>query len=222
MSKIVYINNKTYNLPLQGENAPWGEEQADIINAIIDALNTLQGPDDIIETSETILNTSGAKEIITFHFNSSTVRSFEAPYNISRRITKEITSYTGNGVTTIVVLSYNHNLNNGDTVTITDTSNIDSTFVITRINATSFSILSTFNGSDVGGKFDIELVESGVLSGNYSLQGWVLAQRRLGDAKVEFDINSSGTITYNPEVLSGEVGSHASLLKFFAKSIISV
>lgn len=222
MSKLVEIGNKTYNLPLQGENAPWGEEQSDIINAIIESLNTLQGPDDIIETSETILNTTGAKEIISFHFNSVNVRSFEAPYNISRTIDKEITSYSGNGVTTIVVLSYNHDLKNNDIITITGTGgDIDGTFTITKIDATSFSILSTYNGSDIDGEFEIELLESGVLSGNYSIQGWVLAQRKLGDAKVTLDINSSGTVTYNPDVLSGQVGSHSGLLKFFAKSVLN-
>jgi len=230
MAKQVNIANSSYLLPLQGENSSdkgskrsWGENLSDIIDALITVVNTLQGPDDIPESSEPILNTAGVKDIVSFHFNSSSVKSFEASYNVSRLITKEIASYSGDGSLATVSLSYNHDLKNGDLVTITGTGDIDVTGLpITKVNATSFTVSSGFTGGPVllTGQFQIELIESGIIMGNYSQNGWGLGQVVIDNARLIFDIDNNGTITYENEILDGV--SPEGLIKFVAKSLISI
>lgn len=221
MAKTVTIGGTTYQLPLNNQNPAWGEEMTDIIDALITQVNNLQGPNDIVESSATILNTSGAKEITPFTFDSVNVRSFEATYNVSRAMTKDITSYSGDGATTTVVVSGNHDIFTGDTITISGTGDIDGTFAITRVDDTTFTISSAFNGASTGGQFNIELVESGVILGNYGLQGWHISRFRNGNARIDFDITTSGTITYTPDVLTVATGTHTGLIKYLAKTVLN-
>ena len=92
--KDVTIGTESYKLPLAGQNPPWGEELSDIIQALIDAANVSQGPNDITESSATILNTSGVKNILGLLFNPSQVRSSEVSYNAARSITKNINRFS--------------------------------------------------------------------------------------------------------------------------------
>jgi hypothetical protein len=232
MSIPINIGNNSFSLPKQGE-APndkgskraWGENLSDIIQALTDIVNTLQGPDDIPESAENLLNTAGAKEIVSFHFDSNSVRSFEASYNISRKITKKIVSWSGDGAFITVTVDTIHNLRNGDVVTISGVGNVavDGVRTITKLNTTQFKFSSATIGSasSLDGSMIVELLEAGTLIGRYGLQGWELSQTYVGDSQVEFDVNGSGTVTYNPVVLLGKAGTYSGLIKFLAKSILN-
>jgi hypothetical protein len=235
MGKIVTIGQSNFDLPNQGtqpsdkgSKRSWGENLSDIIDALITVVNTLQGPDDVPETAEVILNTSGTKQLVSFHFNSTSVRSFEASYNISRTITKEIFSFTGDGINPTVIITggasaYNHDLKNGQLITISGTGiiGLDANHYITKFpgDDTKFTIPLLYNGTETLGQFRIELIESGDLLGNYSQDGWQLAQTKIDDAKIVLDLDATGTVTYSVEVLDGI--SPEGLIKFIAKSLLS-
>lgn len=224
--KEVTVGNETYQLPLAGASASWGEELSDLIDAMVNALNIVQGPQDIQETAATILNTSGAKDITGLAFNTSTLRSAEISYNLSRKITKAIADIpTGTGVQTITC-DDEHNLFTGQTITIASsnsTPSIDGVYTITKTGAKTFTIdygAVTVTVAGTSGAFDVELLENGTWYVNYGLQGFsmVLIGDDVGAAKVELDIGDSGQATYNPTVLEGT--GHVGLIKFIAKALL--
>ena len=224
--KDVTVGNETYQLPLAGASAPWGEELSDLIDAMVDSLNITQGPQDIQETASTVLNIAGAKDITGLAFSTSTIRSVEISYNLSRQVTKAISDIpTGTGVQTITVSTV-HDLYTGDNITISASDSIpviDGVYPVTRIDSTTFSI--DYGATVVGtpgtsGAFNVELLESGVWMANYGQQGWSMTEIgvNVGMAQVEFDITSSGQATYNPTVLTGT--GHVGLVKFIAKALL--
>lgn len=224
--KEVTIGNETYQLPLPGASAPWGEEFSDLIDALVNGLQIVQGPQDIQETSATILNTSGAKNITGLAFNTSTIRSVEISYNLSREITKTISTIpTGTGVIQITT-SDKHDLFTGDILTIdgsNSTPSINGTYTITRVDDNNFTIdIGAVQVTIAGttGTFLVQLIESGTIIANYGIQGWSFTQfgDNIGSAKVVFDIGSSGQATYNPAVLEGT--GHVGLVKFIAKALL--
>jgi len=227
MSKQITIGTETYNLPESGENPPWGEELSDIIEALSESVNTIQGPNDITETSISLLNTSGAKNITGLAFNPSQVRSVEISYNISRTITKTISTIpTGTGVIQLDCTTA-HNLFTGDTFTISgsnSTPSIDGVYTITKIDSDSFTIdIGSTNITVAGtsGTFPVELVESGIILVNYGQQGWAFSQERVDNpsALVELSVLSTGQFQYNPTVLTG--ASYVGVMKFMAKALIT-
>lgn len=65
-----------------------------------------------------------------------------------------VTGTTGNGVNPIVVTSASHGLTTGTLVTIASVggnTNANGTFVVTRINANTFSVVATGNGAYTSG-----------------------------------------------------------------------
>ena len=56
MSKQLTIAGTVYNFPVAGESPNWGAEATETISAIVDALNSLLGPGDILQTTESIQN----------------------------------------------------------------------------------------------------------------------------------------------------------------------
>ena len=224
--KEVTVGNETYQLPLSGSGAPWGEELSDLINALVNAMNIVQGPQDIQETSATVLNTSGLKDITGLAFNVSTLRSAEISYNLSRKTTKAISAIpTGTGVIQIDCLT-THDLFTGDSITISDSDStpaIDGVYVVTKINANSFTIdigVASVTVAGIAGAFDVQLVESGVWQLNYGQQGFSMSLSGvdIGAAQVVLDITSSGQAQYNPVVLEGT--GHVGLIKFVAKALL--
>lgn len=224
--KSVTVGNETHNLPLAGSSAPWGEELSDLIDALVNAVNIVQGPQDIQETAATILNTAGAKDITGLAFNTSTIRSVEISYNVSRKITKAIADIpTGTGVQTITCTD-DHDLFTGQSITIASsnsTPSIDGVYTITKTGAKTFTIdygATTVTVAGTAGSFDVELLESGIWLANYGLQGWEMTEygNNVGAAKVVFDIGASGQATYNPTVLEGT--GHVGLVKFIAKALL--
>ena len=222
--KTVSIGSEQYQLPLQGANGPWGEELSSLLEGMVDSINTTNGAADITETSATIANTSGAKDIQGLAFDPANVRSAEISYNITRTITKAISSIpTGTG-TLQVTFSDKHNLFTGDTATLAGTDStpsINGTYTVTKISDYIIEITIgtpvTVSGST--GTCSVQLVESGVLFINYSTQGWVV--EREGPAKqafVDIDFTAGGQGQYNPTILEGT--SHVGLMKFVAKALL--
>ena len=222
--KQVTIGSETFQLPIQGSSAPWGEELSDLIEAMVDSINTTNGAADITETSATILNTAGFKDIQGLAFDPTKVRSAEISYNISRTTIKTISSIpTGTG-TIQIDCSDNHNLFTGDSIIISSsnsTPSIDGTYTVTKVDANSFtiSIANPVTVSGNAGTFPVQLVESGTLIINYGQQGWEVARYRQGEAYVDIDYTTAGQAQYNPTVLDGT--GHTGLIKFIAKALLN-
>ena len=85
MSKPLTIGSETFDFPLQGENAGWGEQVTDWATAVTDALSTVQGPADILLTSANIINNQSTfVNINGFSFSTATVDAFTAQYYVLR------------------------------------------------------------------------------------------------------------------------------------------
>jgi|688.fasta_scaffold526241_3 hypothetical protein len=102
MSKPLTIGSETFDFPLQGENAGWGEQVTDWATAVTDALSTVQGPADILLTSANIINNQSTfVNINGFSFSTATVDSFTAQYYVLRSTVspaaKKVESGTING-----------------------------------------------------------------------------------------------------------------------------
>lgn len=223
--KSVTLGNETYQIPQSGCNPPWGEELSDLLDALVEVANLTSGIADITETSATILNTSGEKDITGLAFDPAKVRSAEISYNISRTITKTISTIpTGSGTIQIDCANV-HDLHTGDVITIAgsdSTPSINGQYTITKVDAHSFTIPIgtpvTVAGST--GTFQVELVESGSIMLNYGQQGWSMSMfgDDVGNTQVLIDFNTSGQGRYTPTVLEGI--NHSGLMKFIAKSLL--
>ena len=216
------IGGSTYNIPNQGENPAWGEEQHDALVALFDEVNGIVGPNDIAETSATIVNVGGVENIVGLKFAIATVRSAEISYNISRKITKSISSTSDVGGTEILVTcAQAHNLFTDDSVTIAATEGqaISGTYTITKMSDTTFKITAVWSSPTTAATFQIELLEAGTILAQYGLQGLKMIEEADDDALVLIDIAADGQFTYNPTVLLG--AAYTGLMKFVAKAIIT-
>lgn len=85
MAKQYTIGTKTFNYPDAGENPGWGEDATDWAGAVTDALQTVQGPNDILLTSATLANNqTSATNIPGLSFNVAQVEAVEIDYYITR------------------------------------------------------------------------------------------------------------------------------------------
>jgi len=216
MSKTVTIGQNEHELPQQGENPAWGEDLSDIIEDLIDNINNIAGPYDILETSNTILNTAGEKDVTGAYFDPTKVREFVFTYTVSRTTTKAISDVTDLGGGFVQVTSDEHSLQTGDAIVISGSGVIDGAKTVTEIvSTTEFKVAGS--GSSSAGSFDAELVESGEIEGNHGQQGWTLVHSVNGDAKILLDINVDGFFKYTPTVLGGTA--HSGIIKYIAKSL---
>lgn len=85
MAIQININGTNFSLPDQGQNAPWGDDLSDIIQAIVTTLNGVSGTADIPTSSFNLSNNiSSAANITGLLFNTSQVRSAIVEYSVSR------------------------------------------------------------------------------------------------------------------------------------------
>lgn len=85
MSKNLTVNNNTYAYPEPGDEPGWGAGTTGWAEEVTDVLATIQGPDDIPETTFIIANNmSSATDITGLTFNPITVRSAVVDYSIYR------------------------------------------------------------------------------------------------------------------------------------------
>lgn len=221
MSKKVQISNEEHTLPLQGENPAWGEDLSDLIQALIDAVNNVVGPNDILETSASIQNLGTfPANIPNLYYDPTSVKSFETTYNLSRNITKAISATSGDGSIVTVTTTGNHYLFEGNQVVIDSIiPELNGTkTVLSVVSPTQFTIMSTYLGNDATSTFNVELSESGTIYGNYGQQGWSTSRTQVGDARVDLDILSSGQFIYTPETLVGT--NYSGLAKFLGKAVL--
>ena len=107
MAKDVIVGNEPFKLSQSGDAKGWGSDQEDLIQALIDQVNSFFGPGDILPTTALIQNnagtyggidtdtpTPGTYELITsFQFDSNVVRFFEVEYTVIRVSSTEPTVY---------------------------------------------------------------------------------------------------------------------------------
>lgn len=85
MAKQLTIAGTVYNFPVAGESPNWGAEATETITAIVDALNSLLGPGDILQTSETIENNVAiASTVNGLIFDPNVVRAATISYSVYR------------------------------------------------------------------------------------------------------------------------------------------
>jgi hypothetical protein len=85
MSKKITLGSNQYTLSTQGDPAGWGEEQSDLIEAIVDSINGFFGPGDILPVSSLIQNNITTPiPVPSLQFNSTLVRFAEVNYTIIR------------------------------------------------------------------------------------------------------------------------------------------
>lgn len=103
MSIIVTVNNVPFDIPVQGEQPPWGQSLTDYFVEVAKVLNSLKGANDILETGATIQNNvTTFTDIPDFKFNTATVRSFAVQCSVSRETgtTKVYESFVLSGLRT--------------------------------------------------------------------------------------------------------------------------
>jgi hypothetical protein len=87
MSRILVVNTIPFEIPEQGEQAPWGENLTEFFTEVAKVLNSVNGPADILESSATINNNvTSPSDIPGFVFNPSIVRSFAVRGNVYRNV----------------------------------------------------------------------------------------------------------------------------------------
>lgn len=85
MSITLTVGSETFEIPVQGGSAPWGEETTSFLQAVSEALTTVQGPNDILLTSATLGNNILAPTSIPgLSFNTGDVKSVFVEYLIER------------------------------------------------------------------------------------------------------------------------------------------
>lgn len=85
MSRTVIIGNKTFEIPDPGEKPSWGEDTTDYLVAVADALSTVQGPNDILQSTATIANNvTTPTPIAGFSFDTSDVLAITCEFFVTR------------------------------------------------------------------------------------------------------------------------------------------
>ena len=85
MPKILIVGTESFDFPLEGENAGYGESVSDWAQAVTDSLTTVLQPNDIVRTSASILNNVLiATPVAGFLFDSSEVVSINAEFTVTR------------------------------------------------------------------------------------------------------------------------------------------
>jgi hypothetical protein len=98
MPKELTIGNETFEFPLSGENAGWGENVTDWATAVTSALSTVQQPNDITRTTAQILNNRSTDTSVTaFLFDSSEVVSVNGEYVVTRTTTSPAQTFVQSG-----------------------------------------------------------------------------------------------------------------------------
>lgn len=98
MSKQLQIGSDIYIYPEEGENPGWGEGATAWAEAVTEALQTVEGPNDITITSATLANNqSSAATIPGFLFNAAEVQAISSEFLIIRTYDSGTTVVTESG-----------------------------------------------------------------------------------------------------------------------------
>lgn len=111
------VNNTVFQYPSPGDEPGWGEAATSWAQEVTDVLNSLLGPDDILETSFNINNNvSSATNITGLLFNTASARGAIIEYSIYRVSTL---NPSGNAETGIMTLIYDDSASAGNKWTLT-------------------------------------------------------------------------------------------------------
>lgn len=81
----IIINNRTYNYPVAGEDPGYGAEATDAFLAVVEVINTLVAPGDILTTTATLNNNVATyTDVNGLAFDSTQVRAGNIDYSIYR------------------------------------------------------------------------------------------------------------------------------------------
>ena len=106
MAISITVNNKTFSIPVAGEDPGWGEDTTAWIREISRVVNSLFGTGDILESTAAIANNqSSAQDILGLAFDPGTVRSALVEYSIYRT---SDSSAAGNSESGLILLSYDN------------------------------------------------------------------------------------------------------------------
>lgn len=98
MSKQFQIGVTIYPFPEQGDLAPWGEEVTAWAEAVTNALQSVQGPNDILITSSTLANNQTTfADVPNLSFNSAQVQSVDVDFLVVRIFDLGATTITESG-----------------------------------------------------------------------------------------------------------------------------
>lgn len=85
MSVTVTVGNETFEYPSNAQSPGWGAVATETIQKIAEVLNSLSGPDDILQTTFSIANNQVAFANVTgLGFDNTTVRSATVTYSAYR------------------------------------------------------------------------------------------------------------------------------------------
>lgn len=157
MSIQVTLGGTTYTLNQQGDAPPWGDEQSDLIQALIDAANNTVGPGDIQTTTFVIPNNQVSPIAITgLFFDQSTVRSAQINYSID--LSSSSTELVENGT---LLINYNTTAN---TWNQTQFSNGFSQIVFSVVNGQVMLVGPSLSGSSYSGAISFNAKANEVFS----------------------------------------------------------
>lgn len=96
MAKQVTVNGNPYILNQQGDNPPFGEQQSELIEALVNVANNTVGTGDILTTSFNVANNVTSPTNVTgLQFDTATIRSAIIEYSIYRSTSTEEVSECG-------------------------------------------------------------------------------------------------------------------------------
>lgn len=98
MPKILVVGTESFEIPLQGENADYGEQLSDFFEAVAEALTQVQQPNDILPTTASINNNiSSFTNIPGFSFDTSEVIAINGEFIVNRSTTAPAQKITESG-----------------------------------------------------------------------------------------------------------------------------
>lgn len=107
MPVLLTILGNTYEYPIPGEDPNWSNDATDWASAVTDALTTLLGSGDILNSSFAIANnTSSATDINGLIFAPGTVRAANITYSIYRESDSTTSGYSETGT---IYVTYDNN-----------------------------------------------------------------------------------------------------------------
>lgn len=145
MAISITINNKTFSIPVAGEDPGWGEDTTAWIQEASKILNTLFGGGDLAETTATIDNNiTSAQNINGLVFNPATIRAAFIEYSIYR---VSDTTQSGTAEVGFMLAVYDNNGTSGNKWIFTREFGGDSGVTIDVTDAGQFTFTSTDIGS---------------------------------------------------------------------------
>jgi len=106
MPVTLTVNNIPFEYPVSGDSPGWGDGATDWATEVTDVLNSLIGPNDIIQTTVTIANNqTTATNIVGLSFNTGQVRSAIIEYSVYRTSTA---NPTGHSESSTLVATYDN------------------------------------------------------------------------------------------------------------------